>query len=350
MPPRWSVTLHPDPIGIHTWSIWAGLTELARRGEIELACRDCRVPADAGVWLVVRDIASGERRTVLVDVGDPAGQNAPMRAALADSVWKRSYQGGTGRPLGLVAGMRSGHESLARYAVRSVATAAGRRSVSDVRRAVSGVADARRTLRLDRYGQVGERTDTVLYQVTAWDPAASTASAEREAINESRAAVIRALREAFGDRFVGGFVDTSFAREHHPDLVSKEASVRGHYVSLMQSCGVAVSTVGLHGSNPWKMAEYLATGCAIVSEPLRGALPEPVDAAVRWFESPDECVRRCEELLADPAARAGAQLAARRHWHEYTRPDRLVARRLAEEFDGPLGRPFATGGAPGSPR
>jgi hypothetical protein len=91
--------------------------------------------------------------------------------------------------------------------------------------------------------------------------------------------------------------------------------------------------VGLHGSNPWKLVEYLAGSRAIVSEPLRYELPESLTGTAEFFDDPKQCVELCTALLDSRSRRAELQGRSRSYWLQNVRPDRLLARRLNEEFD-----------------
>jgi hypothetical protein len=330
--PAWTITLHPDPPGIHSWSVLCGLSMLARSGGIRLRIADCGIGRGQGTWFDARHDASGTRRHIYIDTSDGASDWSEDRARRADAVWKRSPSAPHHRPLGLVAGMRSGCEPLARLAVSATTTALQRRDVWSARAAWSGLVHARQNARLATYAEQGAGEAKVLFQTRAWSDGEMSDPGDRSALNESRAQVIRVLRDQFSDRFVGGFVDSPTARRLYPDLITSMPSDRASYVALIGSCAVAVSTVGLHGSNPWKLAEYLAAGRAIVSEPLRFEIPETLDGVVDWFESPDACVAAVRHLLDDDAARETRRAAAHHFWDLNARPDSLLLRRLAEEF------------------
>jgi hypothetical protein len=269
---------------------------------------------------------------VYIDTSDGARNWSDRRAIDADAVWKRSPSAEGHRPLGLVAGMRSGREPLVRLGLAGSATAIRRRDIASVRAVWSGVLRARRQARLEAYSRAGDGGTRVLFQTRAWSDADMSDPDDRSMLNESRARLIRALREEYADRFVGGFVDSPVARRLYPDLLTSMPSDRASYVELIGSCAIGVSTVGLHGSNPWKVAEYLAAGRAIVSEPLRFEIPESLDGIVDWFDSPSDCVAAVRTLLDDAGTLTAHREAARRFWEENARPDVLLRRRLTEEF------------------
>ncbi|MFM8304382.1 MAG: hypothetical protein ACKOA9_08820 [Actinomycetota bacterium] len=330
--PRWQIRIHADPPGIHSWSILCGLSLLDHSGEARVRVSDLGVPAEPGIWLEVCDLGSGTTRTICVDVADSAGLSSPQRAARADAVWKRSWTPGTGRPLGLVAGMRSGHEQLGRYAAVAAWTGVRHLRPRALRALRSGLARARAYRDLGEYEVASEKRPVVLFQVAAWAPEQTGDPETGTAVNDDRARLIAALRAHLGPRFVGGFTRSAFTERAYPHLVSDQPQSRAEYVALIRSSGITVSSVGLHGSNPWKLAEYLATGAAVVSEPLRYGLPESLDGVARFFASVDEAVAVCDGLLTDADARRAAQARATDYWQHYARPDALLRRRLTEEF------------------
>ena len=159
------------------------------------------------------------------------------------------------------------------------------------------------------------------------------------------AALIGALRRHFGSRFVGGLTRTEFTQTHYPHFLSDHSQARVDYVQLVRSSAIAVSSVGLHGSNPWKLAEYLAGGAAIVSEPLRFAIPESLDGTATFFTDVDGCLAACDDLLSNARVLHEHHERSREYWRKYARPDALLRRRLTEEFESRSRRAH-----PGPPR
>ena len=62
-----------------------------------------------------------------------------------------------------------------------------------------------------------------------------------------------------------------------------------------------MASTGLHGSTGWKLAEYVAAGRAIVTEPLRYTLPGGFEEGKNYktYTSPAECEEQLRQLLAD---------------------------------------------------
>jgi hypothetical protein len=95
-----------------------------------------------------------------------------------------------------------------------------------------------------------------------------------------------------------------------------------------------VATVGLHQSNQWKLAEYVAASKAVVTERLRYEVPAfTAPENYLSFDSAEECVERVGELLRDPALRLAMMEANRRHYEGYVRPDSAVRRTIGEALE-----------------
>jgi hypothetical protein len=178
----------------------------------------------------------------------------------------------------------------------------------------------------------------VLLMAGLWDPdeipaEAPLQRAEREAMNRMRVDCIRALRRAFGSRFHGGVRPDGFARRFAPDVMlrSPRDGSRREFLRRVREHTVCVTSAGLHGSNGWRLAEYVAFSRAIVSEPLRYIVAGDLVAERNYLEytTPDECVARVAWLFDRPDAR---EEMARRNWEHYAhwqRPDRIAARIVA---------------------
>lgn len=173
----------------------------------------------------------------------------------------------------------------------------------------------------------------VLFMAGLWDPGAVPAdrpdkAAEFEAINEMRVACVRRLRKTFGPRFTGGVMHSEFARQRYPDVLLDDprgASKRA-YIGRVRRSAICIATSGLHGSNGWKLAEYVSLSRAIVSEPLRYAIPGDFAAPANYlpFESPDECAAQVQRLMDDHALRAAQMHANQRYAEHYMRPQALA--------------------------
>jgi hypothetical protein len=84
----------------------------------------------------------------------------------------------------------------------------------------------------------------------------------------------------------------------------------------MRSMPICVATMGLHRSNRWKLAEYIASSRAIVCEELQHDAPDLLpDRNFLPFKTTSECVERVGELMESAAQRtAMAEATARTIW------------------------------------
>ena len=144
--------------------------------------------------------------------------------------------------------------------------------------------------------------------------------ADAVAVNDQRAAFVRALRGEFGPAFCGGLLPTEYNRRRYPDCLLRGSTETDRYRDRMARAGVVVSTRGLAGSSPWSLAEYLGLGRCIVSEELRDALPAPPGGAISTFSTVGGCVAECQRLVADDRARASAAEDAHAYYRRWVDP------------------------------
>jgi hypothetical protein len=148
--------------------------------------------------------------------------------------------------------------------------------------------------------------EKVLFQTRVW-PRSSCRDMniiDLEKLNESRVHLIRALKNEFGKKFVGGLIPTHFAKQKYPDCLSIENTDRRAYIKLVKKCLIGINAIGLHKSTPGKLAEYMAASRCIVSEPLSYSPLKPLKDGENYllFKDPAECVQLCKRLFADKNA------------------------------------------------
>jgi hypothetical protein len=179
----------------------------------------------------------------------------------------------------------------------------------------------------------------VLFQTRVWEPGEVYPDDPAE-VNEGRVALVRALRRAFGESFLGGLVPTAHARRHYPDAVSDQPSRRGRYVALSKRALVGVYSRGLHHSLAFKLPEYLASSKAIVADGFRNQLPTPLEDGTHYlgFRDPDQCVEQCARLLAEPQRAAAMRRANYRYYCEEVAPAAHVFKCLEQVLAPGLGR------------
>jgi hypothetical protein len=174
-----------------------------------------------------------------------------------------------------------------------------------------------------------DKVRRVIFQTRLWEKH-EVADDDLDAVNLPRVSLVRRLRQELGSRFLGGLVPTPRATRDFPELVRYDGVRRHEYLELMRTSAVGISTRGLFHSTPWKLSEYLATGVAVVTQPLTN---RPLDPLVEGehalvFDSEDECLRQCTRLLEDPPEAERLQKAARAYYERSVEPMATVRRHL----------------------
>ena len=140
----------------------------------------------------------------------------------------------------------------------------------------------------------------VLFQTRVWPPVSDDPTVP--VLNEERVQLVRALRKAFGRRFLGGIVPSEFACRHFPDVITRLPFSMRSYARLLKRPLVGVYSRGLHESIAFKLSEYLAASRCIVAEMPEGVLPQPLVEGENYlgFAGAEQCVAQCERILSGP--------------------------------------------------
>ena len=179
----------------------------------------------------------------------------------------------------------------------------------------------------------------ILFITRLWDPAEPVVQTDSELvrqwgeINEMRMLLVRKLRAAFPEQFIGGIQDSPFAQTQCPDLILSEHSTwKRIYLHRMKHSEICIASIGLHQSSGWKIAEYLAAGRAIVSEPLCYEVPGPFQAGENYltYTSADGCIEQIRTLLAHPEQILQMGQRNRAYYDEWLRPDQIVTKALEQ--------------------
>jgi hypothetical protein len=293
--------------------IYTGLDRLARRGAIRLVVRRSRrdeadlLRYDGGLWLKVHPEGGPRPVLLAIDLHDRSESYALKTLARCDVYFKRSFRRASIpdvpaevaariRPYGLHFPCRSPGS------VRRLLRSAGPRLLRQGRPGVHQIYSALVHPWASEFEQGPESAvePTVFFQTRVWEE--ENAPGEAESINASRVALVRALREAFGDRFRGGVLPTPLARERYPDDLTPLPCRARAYVATARRNLVGVYSPGLFGSTAFKMAEYLAASQCVVAEPPPEELDAPLVPEANYlpYRTPEECVRACRRLLDDP--------------------------------------------------
>jgi hypothetical protein len=161
-----------------------------------------------------------------------------------------------------------------------------------------------------------------------WDPAQIDTFQE---LNEMRAGCVRSLRSEFGPAFIGGLAPSTVALRDFPDCVIDSSVLKKtRYLREMKSAEIGVATRGVHDSNGWRLAEYVAASRAIVTEHLRYDVPGSFAGGTNYlgFDTVDQCVSSVRRLVDDPDLRLSMMKANHEYYLRHVRPDAMVSRSL----------------------
>lgn len=345
----------------HVWQIYTGLGLLSLRGAIDLRV----MPAAAGPGLASlaryspRDLMGAavvlnERCKVYFDMRDDVGLDEAV-VAECDLYFKRSYRQADipqrwhdkVRPWGLNTEVHLDARDWSRLARPRPPRPAWiprlmhrwNATVPTPALAVDRTTFCLPTdamLRCDPPVQIAPR---VLYMTRAWDPDDSGGwtllpqqRAQWLAMNHMRAEIIVKLRAELGPAFTGGLERSPYAVRHHGAAVLEDAALskKLHYLRTLRQHPICVTSIGLHDSNGWKLAEYLAMSRAIVTERLRFHVPHGLTAGTHYLDYVDAqgCVDRVLQLVGDAPLRTRLMKAAQAWYAEHGAPDRVMAHAL----------------------
>jgi hypothetical protein len=339
MTPRVTVYISPDHDLYHTSLLLTGLCALEGSDAITLTYREPRgddrwLTADAIV--VCLDIAGDRACRIAIDLRDGEGVSRPI-LDYVDRYLKRAFfppeldllpadLADKIGPYGLNFGMRTPRST------RRLLAAIG---WSLARRGRAGVSKLRQFLWTPGPAAFEQGPDTpveakVAFQTRLWT-SGDVPPDEVEPLNTGRVAMVRALKRAFGDRFVGGLMATPLALAQYPDDVTPHSSKYVDYLAQKKRCLISVYTRGVEHSLAFKLGETLAASQCLVSVPLRYSLPSPLVAGTHYlpFETPDECVAACEALLTSPERARAMRYANREYYASEVAPAAHVGKIIA---------------------
>jgi hypothetical protein len=337
--PRVVAFVGPHHDLIHTSRIFTGLSALRRQRAIAL---EYRVPRGGDGWLIADpivvclDVQTTDWRRVALDLRDGPGTSWPIIDRVS-RYFKRAYHApevselppalaAKMAPFGLNYGCRSAASTVdVLTRIAPLLLGQGPAGWQRLRQYIA-------TPGPDSFEQTPEAAvePKVSFQTRLWTKEEISPD-EVDCLNESRVAMVRALRQAFGDRFVGGLVPTPFALERYPEDITPHPSRYAEYLAVKKTCLVSVYTPGVEHSLAFKLGETLAASQCLVSMPLRYELPSPLVAERHYLQvaTPEEAVQACARLLSNH----DLALAMRRANHEYyvreVEPAAHVARVLA---------------------
>lgn len=178
-----------------------------------------------------------------------------------------------------------------------------------------------------------EKPNTILFMCRLWatdgsdEKISENSKKQREQINQMRIEIIRALKEKYGDDFIGGIEDNTTSRKLCPDLIlPKNLTIRIAYMRLMRKTSICVASTGLFNSIGWKIAEYVAAGKAIVSEKLNYQLIGDFEKDKNYLEytNVEECLEAVDKLYNNPDMIGRMKIANKEYFEKYQRPEKQI--------------------------
>lgn len=336
--------LHPLLESTQVFYLYTALLELADAGEIELTWDATSRAADYAITMELERCADGARRRVCFDIHDRSYLFFEPELKACDWYFKRSHFPPDVAKLapelrakvvafGPIFG--PGHHSSPSPLLMGWL----RYALANPRKAVASFRHLTDFLRLPvtrdfERGPEHEMPPRVILQTRLWTEAEVTAAPFAPEINEERVGVVRALRKALGDRFVGGALATPFAQKEYPDVVCHWDTRRSAYLKTMQTCLIGIYTKGLHHATAWKLGEYVAAAMCVVAAELRNDFAEPFTAPRNYlsFTSGEECAAQCLRLLEDREMARAMVRANHEYYREFVHPRRQLRRWLDRAF------------------
>ena len=330
----------------HASSVSVGLEALAARGRIDLTYRkataaEADLVADSlTVALFIRDPQHSTEHLAAIDLHDQSHVFGPKILERCDIYFKRSYFEPDLEPLSVDCATKVVPFGL-NFASRTMGSSVRmvwRTGLGKLLQGRHGIHGLRKHLVLPKPEEFEQTPDvalepTIVFQTRVWEPH-ETAPGECDELNEQRVAVVRALREAFGERFRGGLVPTALAKARYPHEVSIFPTRRPEYIAMSKRNLIGVYTRGLHHSTAFKLPEYLAASQCIVAQTPRNGTPKPMVAGTHFlpFDDPDECVAACQQLLFDHDLAAQMRRANHAYYHAEVAPAAHMERVLERVF------------------
>lgn len=328
-----------------------GLCLLAAGGEIDVRfaapSKGRRFFCEEGLTAISIRAAGGEERLAAIDVYDRADVFGPELLECCDLYFKRSYYANEIARLPVTLQNKVvpfGMNYACRTSVKYWRAIAGP-AFGKLRRTASGGPAAMKdallqVLMIPRYDffevepSVPLRPE-IVFQTRVWTEV-DCSTEPIEPLNESRVALVRALRQSFPKHFRGGVIPTKLARERYPDALTTEPTRPARYLAASRESLIGIGTRGLHHSTPFKLPEYLAESKCVVSEPLRNELPDALEngRALVWFRGMDECLAKCEELLRRPERARELRHNAWKYYREHVAPAAHVRKCLGQVIAG----------------
>ena len=154
--------------------------------------------------------------------------------------------------------------------------------------------------------------------------------------NKERIQTVRILREAFGDKFVGGLSDNEASRKEAPDLITADPRIttREGYLDSLKRNFIHILSKGVHGCVGARYGETFAAGRALITDPFvyepYGGLKEGENYVM--YTSPEEVLNCATSLMNDVDTVHRMENNNFRYYNEFVRPDVRILNTLKTAF------------------
>lgn len=131
-----------------------------------------------------------------------------------------------------------------------------------------------------------------------------------------------------GCNFEGGF----FVRKNHPqfkeykDIILKKWYSNADYIKKSKQSLFVYNTPAVHNCHGWKLAEYLAMGKAIISDPISNELPEDLKHGknIHIVKNTGELENAIKLLLTDNSYRKKLEAGAKEYYSKHVSPEKVI--------------------------
>jgi len=148
-----------------------------------------------------------------------------------------------------------------------------------------------------------------------------------KSVTYERIEQIRALKETFGEQFLGGVIKNEYSLKIASDIIApKEIVNRLNYIQLIKGDFVCIANRGLYNSIGWKFGEYIAASRAIITEPLAYEVVGNFEESKNYltFNSTENLLNQAKQLLENPKKIFEIERNNHVYYNEYLRPDKLI--------------------------
>ena len=147
-------------------------------------------------------------------------------------------------------------------------------------------------------------------------------------IHQQRFRIVKLLRNAFKDKFIGGIIPSPLALENYAPAISDLPADSNSYLAKVKHVKYVIYTRGLTNSPAWKLAEYLSQGKVIIAETITAELPISMEHKneILYFNREADIVNLIEEVMNDEELAQNLTKNARSYFEEHVHPKQNMKR------------------------